>query len=102
MPAHAVARRADAVPGELAVILPGQHVVPRRGQQVEPPPVGPAMGGAFEAAQEDAPRGVGAEERTGHCATCPRCRDAEEGGRREQASARREGRHRLISRPSGR
>jgi hypothetical protein len=65
MPAHAVARRADAVPGELAVILPGQHVVPRRGQQVEPPPVGPAMGGAFEAAEEDAPRGVGAEERTG-------------------------------------
>ncbi len=64
--AHPIARRADAVPDELAVVLPGQHVVTRRGEQVEPPPICPAVRRALEAAEEEAPRHIRAEERRGY------------------------------------
>ncbi len=53
VPAHAVARRPDAVRCELPVVLLGQGVVAGGGEQVEPAAVGAAVGRALEAAQEE-------------------------------------------------
>ena len=61
VPAHAVARGADAVPGELPVVLLGQQVMAGGGDQVVPAAVGAVVGGALEAAQEEAPEQAGPE-----------------------------------------
>lgn len=53
MPAHPVPRRADAVFGQLRVILPRQQVVAGGGDHVEPPAGHVAVGRAFEPAQEE-------------------------------------------------
>ncbi|MFC7692767.1 hypothetical protein ACFQY5_27530 [Paeniroseomonas aquatica] len=63
VPAHPVARRADAVLGQLAVILLRQQVVPRAGDEIEPPAVAPPLGRAFKAAQEGRGKQAGAEGR---------------------------------------
>jgi hypothetical protein len=64
VPAHAVAGGADAVLGELPVVLLGQRVVPRARDEVEPAAIGPALRGALEAADEEGAEQAGLESGT--------------------------------------